>query len=96
MGAASKASPAAGYIDFKAVREAAIRSIEYVLTHYLPGGSWESNEYVVRNPTRFDARPGSFKISRSGVWSDFATGETGGDLIDLVAYTTGKSKVECS
>jgi uncharacterized protein (DUF927 family) len=83
-----------GYVDFKAVREAANRSIESVLSCYLPGGRWESNEYVALNPTRQDARPGSFKINQSGVWSDFATGETGGDLIDLVAYITGKSKIE--
>jgi hypothetical protein len=82
------------YVDFKAVHEAANRSIESVLSHYLPSGRWESNEYVALNPTRQDARPGSFKINQSGVWSDFATGETGGDLIDLVAYITGKSKIE--
>jgi putative DNA primase/helicase len=84
------------YVDFKAVREAANRLIESVLSCYLPGGRWESNEYVALNPTRQDARPGSFKINQSGVWSDFATGETGGDLIDLVAYIASKSKIEAA
>jgi putative DNA primase/helicase len=83
-----------GRLDFKAVREAAHRSIEPVLSQYLPGGRWESNEYVALNPTRLDGNPGSFKVNRKGVWSDFATGEKGGDLIDLVVYLTGKSKVE--
>jgi putative DNA primase/helicase len=94
MGAVSEALSAAGSVDFKAVREAANQSIELVLSHYLPGGRWESNEYVALNPTRHDVNPGSFKINRSGVWSDFATGERGGDLIDLVAFVTGKSKLD--
>jgi hypothetical protein len=58
MGAASKASSAT-----KAVREAANSSIDWVLSHYLPGGRWESSEYVALNPTRQDARPGSFKLN---------------------------------
>jgi hypothetical protein len=83
-----------GRVDFKAVREQSSSSIELVLDRYLPGGDWVGSEYVVPNPTRGDANSGSFKINRSGVWSDFATGDKGGDLIDLVAYVTGKSKVE--
>jgi putative DNA primase/helicase len=85
-----------GRIDFRAVREAALRSIEWVVGHYLPGGKWEANEYVARNPTRNDRTTGSFKVNRNGFWSDFATGDKGADPIDLVAYLTGKSKVEAA
>jgi hypothetical protein len=63
----------------------------------LPGGKISGGEYVVRNPTRADRRPGSFKINlRSGRWSDFATGDCGGDPISLVAYTEGMSQGEAA
>lgn len=54
---------------------------------WLPGGKREGEEYSVRNPTRSDAREGSFKVNlRKGFWSDFATGDKGGDFISLYAY----------
>ena len=63
----------------------------------LPDGYSEGNEWVSRNPTRNDGRPGSFKVNlTTGVWSDFATGDKGGDIIDLVAYLERKSKVEAA
>src|SRR5262249_29902451 len=43
--------------------------------------------WVAINPTRVDARPGSFKVNMTtGRWSDFATADAGGDLISLAAY----------
>ena len=46
----------------------------------------EGHEYVARNPTRADRRPGSFKINlRTGRWADFATGDKGGDPVSLAA-----------
>jgi hypothetical protein len=51
---------------------------------------------VVRNPTRADKRAGSFKICisgpKAGIWSDFATGAKGGDLVSLVAYLKSLSR----
>ena len=42
-------------------------------------------------------KAGSFKVNlRSGVWCDFATGDKGGDVIDLQAYLEGKSKLEAA
>ena len=73
-----------GHVDFKAVSEAASRSVEWIVERYFPGGRWIGDEYTVRNPTRNDSRPGSFMINRKGVWSDFASGDAGGDMIDLV------------
>jgi putative DNA primase/helicase len=84
-----------GHINFRAVREAAHRSVELIINRYLPGGRWDGEEYTVLNPTRNDGRPGSFKINRKGVWSDFATSDKG-DMIDLAAYVTGKSKLEAA
>ena len=55
----------------------------------VPGGQVIGGEWVVRNPTRHDRNPGSFRIhlegQNRGVWVEFATGE-GGDALGLVAY----------
>jgi putative DNA primase/helicase len=96
MGAIANALLRNDFVDFRAVHAAASKSVELVVSHYLPGGRWDGSEYVVVNPTRNDAKPGSFKISRNGVWSDFATKESGADMIDLVVYLTGKTKVEAA
>ena len=62
-----------------------------------PGGRVAGHEYVVRNPNRGDQHPGSFKINlRTGRWADFATGETGGDLIALVAWRYGVRQIEAA
>ncbi|NQV76876.1 MAG: hypothetical protein HQ490_00790, partial [Lutibacter sp.] len=61
----------------------------------LPAGKYQGNEYVVKNPTRFDSKAGSFSINViTGKWSDFATGDAGNDLIALTAYVKGISNVE--
>ena len=42
---------------------------------------------IAINPRRADKRTGSFKVNlATGRWSDFATGDAGGDLISLAAY----------
>lgn len=84
-------------IDFAAVKAASVRSIDLILSRYLPGGRRQGNEYVVINPTRGDAKAGSFSINtKTGVWSDFATGESGGDMIDLLVYLTGRPLLDAA
>ena len=62
-----------------------------------PAGDGGGEEYVAKNPTRADEHPGSFKINaRSGVWSDFATGDAGRDLLDLKAFLEGSSLTEAA
>lgn len=52
-----------------------------------PGGKFDGDEYTSRNPNREDSTLGSFRFNTStGVWSDFATGDRGGDIIDFYAY----------
>src|SRR5262249_57358886 len=54
-------------------------------------------EYAVRTPLRNDQHEGSFKINwKKGEWGDFAMGESGGDLISLVAYLGGISQVDAA
>lgn len=58
-----------------------------VVPQWIPGGKKQGREYVARNPNRHDANPGSFSVNlTTGKWADFATGDTGGDLVALYAY----------
>jgi hypothetical protein len=72
-------------IDFD--RIAAALNPETLVPQWLPDGKRVGSEWVARNPTRADNRPGSFSINlKTGAWADFATGDEGGDLISLRAY----------
>lgn len=75
--------------NIKQVAEAALSSIERVLSSWLPGGVRKGHEYQAINPTRSDSKLGSFSINlNTGAWADFAGGDSdkGGDLVALVAY----------
>ncbi|RON48714.1 DUF927 domain-containing protein [Pseudomonas frederiksbergensis] len=90
-------SNSAKRLSFADVKAAALNDINRVLTHWLPNGKRVDGgkEYTAPNPTRSDKRAGSLKISLSkGTWSDFATGDKGGDLIDLVRYLDGGTDIE--
>lgn len=83
--------------SFAEVKAAALRAIDRVLSHWLPGGKRVdgNKEYTAPNPTRADKHAGSLKVNISkGTWSDFATGDKGGDLIDLVRYLERCTDVE--
>ena len=86
-----------GPIDFAAVNQAALARLPDILHRWLPDGRTEGGEYVARNPTRADRRPGSFKINVStGRWADFATGSRGGDPVSLAAYLAGCGQAEAA
>lgn len=74
--------------DIKRVAAAALSSFDIVMSELgLDGGRRQGPEYLPLNPRRADAKPGSFCINcDSGAWSDFATGDKGGDLVSLAAY----------
>lgn len=83
--------------SFAEVSRAALQAIDRVLSHWLPGGKRVDGgkEYTAPNPTRADKRAGSLKVNLvRGTWADFATGDKGGDLIDLVRYLDGSSEVD--
>lgn len=76
-----------GRIDFERVNAAALRNAEAVVRGFLPDGRREGHEWVARNPTRDDHRPGSFKINLvTGKGADFSSGDRFGDLVGMVAY----------
>ena len=81
--------------NFPAVAAAALASCASVLERWLPGGKHSGHEYRALNPTRGDSRAGSFSVNTAtGAWSDFATGDKGGDLIALVAYLDAVKQAE--
>ncbi|MDU8357261.1 DUF927 domain-containing protein [Pseudomonas syringae group sp. J309-1] len=83
--------------SFAEVKRAAVGAVEQVLAQWLPGGKRVDGgkEYTAPNPTRADKRAGSLKVNLAkGTWADFATGDKGGDLIDLVRYLDGGTDVE--
>ncbi len=83
----SGSARSSGRIDFERVRAAALVNAETIVRALLPEGLREGAEWVARNPLRVDRRPGSFKVNlNSGKWSDFATGDRGGDLVSLAAF----------
>ena len=90
--------PAAnGRIDFAEINAAALAVLPTLVRRWAPGGVVRGSEYVARNPTRADRTAGSFKVNlRTGYWADFATGDKGGDVIDLAAYLSGISLIEAA
>ncbi|WP_137719959.1 DUF927 domain-containing protein [Methylobacillus flagellatus] len=82
---------------FAQIKAAALTSIDSVLSRWCPGGKQQGREYLPLNPRRSDSKSGSFSINLdTGAWSDFATGDKGGDLIALVAYIEGMKQGEAA
>lgn len=86
-----------GRIAFARIASSALSRADVILARWLPDGRREGSEWVARNPTRSDRRPGSFKISlQSGRWGDFSSDARGGDLISLAAYLYGLDQREAA
>ena len=77
--------------------EAALKVLPAILKRYFPDGCIIGNEFIPKNPTRYDRRPGSFRINiNTGVWADFATGDTGFGAISLSSYLFKISRHEAA
>ena len=84
-------------IDFAAINAAANSELPTLLARWLPDGRVNGREYEARNPRRGDRHPGSFRVNlRTGRWSDFATGDSGGDPVSLAAYLFGLSQIDAA
>ena len=84
-------------LDFRHTAQAALCVAPGLLKAWLPLGRMVGNEWLVLNPRRADRNPGSFKINvTTGRWADFATGDSGGDLISLRAYLLDCSQAEAA
>jgi hypothetical protein len=74
-------------IAFRRIADAALVRAPEIVGRWLPDGRREGAEWVAKNPTRADHRPGSFKVNlRTGRWGDFSSGDKGGDLVALAAF----------
>jgi len=84
-------------VDFSVIASAARSCLPLLVSRWLPEGCREGREWVARNPTRADRRPGLFKVNLvTGRWADFATGHKGGDAISLAAHLHGLSQLEAA
>lgn len=84
-------------VDFGAVNAAALLELPSLLSRWLPGGRISGREYESLNPRRGDRHPGSFRVNvRTGRWSDFATGDCGGDPISLAAFLFRISQIDAA
>ncbi len=86
-----------GKIAFRRIAQAALGNADLIVRRWLPDGRREGAEWCAINPTRNDHRKGSFKVNlKTGRWSDFATGQRGGDLLSLAAALHGLSQAEAA
>jgi hypothetical protein len=73
--------------DLDCINRCALAVLPALLERWLPGGRREGWKYIALNRTRRDRHLGSFQINvRTGRWADFATGDSGGDVVSLAAY----------
>jgi hypothetical protein len=84
-------------VDFAAANRGAMRDLGVLLARWLPEGRVVAGEYIARNPRRADRHAGSFRINlRTGRWSDFATGDKGGDPVSLAAFLFNLSQASAA
>lgn len=84
-------------MNFDKVKELIGNDILFWCERLLPDGKQSGREFKALNPTRSDGEIGSFSINLdTGVWADFACGDSGGDIISLYAYITGMKQNEAA
>jgi hypothetical protein len=82
---------------FEDVKAAASGRIQDLASRVLGKTVLKGDNLFALNPTRADRHIGSFCINvRSGLWADFATGDTGGDIISFYAYIEGTRQIEAA
>ncbi len=85
-------------LDFNVIAAAALASSRALIEQWLPGGRYQGDNYIVKNPMRSDEHAGSFSINhKTGYWADFAVSDAkGGDLVSLYAYINGIGQGEAA
>jgi hypothetical protein len=74
-------------LDFDKINSVALHALPVLLARWLPNGRRRGRRWYALNPLRSDRHIGSFSVDiASGRWADFATGDTGADVINLYAY----------
>ncbi len=82
-------------INFEQINQTALDRLPDLLPELLPEGRFHGREFrcgdLIGNPGQ------SLSVNTdTGVWSDFATGDKGGDPVSLVAAVRGVSQVEAA
>jgi len=75
-------------INFRALADALLARAEVLVPLWLPGGHLSGHEYKCADLIGGKGASCSVNL-KEGKWGDFATGETGGDLISLYAAIHG-------
>lgn len=89
--------PSASQVNFREVNQLAMSYLPSLLSKWLPDGRVSGHEFTALNPKRNDNKAGSFKVNLiTGRWSDFATGDRGGDIISLAAYLADLSQSDAA
>ncbi len=84
-------------IDFQQIAHTALGQSLILLGKWLPNDKVDGREFKALNPTRSDSKIGSFSVNLdTGKWGDFATDDTGLDLISLYAYLNGISQLDAA
>jgi hypothetical protein len=82
---------------FEEVNLAAKPQIKELAQRWLGQTRMSGDNLQALNPTRADKNIGSFSINiRTGVWSDFATQDSGGDIISFYAYLHRVRQIEAA
>jgi len=59
-------------IDFDQINRVALSALPILLHRWMPDGRQRGREFIARNPSREDRRPGSFTINTAtGRWADY-------------------------
>ena len=82
-------------LDYPTINRSALAQLPMILPDLLPGGKILGREYRCGGLSGGDGQ--SFGINlETGRWSDFATGDAGGDVIGLIAVIKGLSQSEAA
>lgn len=84
-------------IDFRRINQTLQPNLLSYARSWAPGGKCLGKNYIALNPRRNDKKLGSFVLRLSdGAWKDFATGDSGGDIVSYYAYINNLSQFEAA
>ena len=82
-------------IDFKDIGARILAQLSYIISDIVPGGELVGREY--RAASILGGKGKSFSINiETGVWKDFATNESGGDVINLYSQIKSCSQSDAA
>ena len=84
-------------VDFDAVNRAALRYLPSLVRTWAPDGRCAAPSGLPEIRLGRTETQAAFSVNvRTGRWADFATGDTGGDVISLAAYLFQCRQIEAA